>query len=87
MVKTKEERIRKIGKKIGKGVDVIYKGTSKKITSKGKRTILRKPTAKVKSVSPQGFISGGLVKQNKDNGNKTGYIKEEMMEDRISWLS
>ena len=58
---------------------------NKKDKSKGKRTILKKPKAKLPSVNPSKFIQSkvnhSLVKE-----GRTGYFNEEY-EREIKWLA
>lgn len=79
----KQERSEKI-ELAKKRLSGIGDSAAKTFLSRGKRTILKKPKAKLPSVSPKKFaggFQGGLVRE-----GRTGYIKSEEIK-KTKWLS
>lgn len=62
----------------------------KKLKFKGnafKGKILRKPKAKITSINPERFITKGLGDTPLVKKGKVGYIEEEMIEEKVKWMS
>ena len=81
----KRERREKIGL-VKSRISGVGKSVAKTFTERGKHTILSKPTAKVPSVSPTKFVSRTISNAPLVREGRTGFFKEEMMEE-TKWLS
>jgi hypothetical protein len=76
----KQERKEKIDL-AKKRLSGIGQSAMKLLTSKGERTILQKPTAKLPSTDPKKFVTSGLGRPSLVREGRTGYFNKEMMEE------
>jgi hypothetical protein len=65
---------------------IIKKALTEQFVAKGKRTLLKKPTVKLPSVSARKAIVSDVEKQRLVAPGRTGYFKEELMEE-ARWLN
>ncbi len=71
--------------KIKKKLEGIGRSAGKLLTSKGKRTILKKPKTKLPSTDPEKFISRGLGNRALVRKGRTGYFNEDTIGES-KWL-